>query len=99
MRILEASHRENKIIIAITDGAWHEQPASAEHPYSADEMIQMLGDRGVTTALAYIAAFQSPKGIDNHKCHVAASVSTPLETVEFAKAIVRQTMSQPVERR
>jgi hypothetical protein len=95
VRILEASSRENKILIAITDGAWHEQPSSSDHPYSADELIQMLSERGVTTALAYIADVPQ-SSINGHNCHVAASVRSPMETVEFAKAIVRQTMTQTV---
>ena len=87
VRILEASKRANKIFIAITDGQWS---AEGRGPNTSEGMIEALGKRGVTTALAFIGP---DAYMESHKCQVAVAVNDSVELIGFAKQIVSQTMT------
>jgi hypothetical protein len=92
VKILESSKRTNKIFITITDGAWN-----YEHHYSgasADSLIEQLGDRGVTTALAFISGWDNypMDAVDGHRCQIKQNIGNPLELIDFAKAIVAKSV-------
>lgn len=92
VKILESSKRTNKIFITITDGAWnYEHHISGDTP---DSLIEKLGDRGVTTALAFISGWDNypMDAVDGHKCQIKQNVSNPIELVDFAKLIVSQSV-------
>lgn len=86
--ILEASRRTNKIFITITDGQWGYGWQCEE----VESIIEEMGKRGITTALAFLGYHSKQYGIDAHKCQVAAGVNNPMELVEFAKQIVKESM-------
>lgn len=87
VRILEASKRANKIFIAITDGQWSVEGRGSN---TSEGMIEALGKRGVTTALAFIGP---DLYMESHKCQVAVAVNDSVELIGFAKQIVSQTMT------
>jgi hypothetical protein len=94
VKILESSKRTNKIFITITDGAWN-----YEHHYSgasADSLIEQLGARGVTTALGFISGWDNypMDAVDGHNCQIKRNISNPIELIDFAKAIVAQSIKK-----
>jgi Mg-chelatase subunit ChlD len=97
--ILEASTRTNKMLIAITDGAWSTWEGSNEDKITSENMILALNKIGVTTALAYIGTPYIPYGetkpvVESHNCSVVTVVDNSTKLVEFAKSLVNKTMGR-----
>jgi hypothetical protein len=88
VRILEGSKKANKIFITITDGQWSVEGGAKNT--TSEGMIELLGKRGITTALAYLG---HPSHMESHKCQIAMAVNDPTELVGFAKQIVAQSMA------
>ena len=59
-RILAASERRHKMLIALTDGQWY--PGVDMYGLTADEYITKLNDAGVHTALGYITETEDRRG-------------------------------------
>lgn len=91
VRILEASRRTNKIFITITDGAW---AFEIRQNVTADTLIEQMGARGITTALAFISGYTDYPldAINGHKCKIKQNIADPIDLIDFAKALVTQTM-------
>jgi hypothetical protein len=91
LHVLSSTQRANRIFIVITDGRWDGELPTPEHPYSADELIEEMNRRNITTALAHIDR-NGYYHIDDHRCSVATRIDSASDLVDFAKRIVTQTM-------
>lgn len=88
LHILTTTRRSNRIFIVITDGQWDDEEINTRNPHTADDLISLMNDQGITTALASIG----PYGLESHKCSVVAQVNSSTDLPAFAKQIVSQTM-------
>jgi hypothetical protein len=85
--ILEGSLRKNRIFIVLTDGSWYyESIPNRASTLNSDSLITELGQRGVTTALAFLDSYGG--SVDPHGCQISTHIQNPLSLIDFAKEIV-----------